>query len=88
MWRLGFGSIRELHVRAGDPLFSPPFKVVRTARFTAENANRGAAVGGDYALKREHIAFQRELAAIGDGVIDVVKVVDGLPVGLEITEQP
>ncbi|MEX0678369.1 MAG: hypothetical protein WD063_14910 [Pirellulales bacterium] len=40
----------------------------------------------DYPLKREQLAFQRELAAIGTGVIDVIKVHDGLPVGLEFRE--
>jgi hypothetical protein len=40
----------------------------------------------EFSLKAEHIRFQQELASIGDGVIDVVKVHDGLPVGLEIHE--
>jgi hypothetical protein len=38
-------------------------------------------------LKQEHLAFQREVASIGNGVIDIIKVHDGLPVGLEIQEQ-
>jgi hypothetical protein len=42
----------------------------------------------EYALKREQLAFQRELMTIGTGVIDIVKVHDGLPVGLEFHEQP
>lgn len=88
MWRLGYGTIRGLHVRAGDPLFDPPPLVVRSLRLSGCGATCRERASGDYSLKGEQIAFQRELATIGTGVIDVVKVHDGLPVGLEIREQP
>ena len=79
---------RGLHVRAGDPLFDPPPLVVRTVRLSEAGPSCRNAANADYALKREQIAFQRELAAIDTGVIDVIKVHDGLPVGLDIHEQP
>ena len=88
MRRLGYGTIRGLHVRAGDPLFDPPPLVVRMVRLTEAGPPCRELPSVEYALKREQIAFQRELVAIGTGVIDVVKVHDGLPVGLEFHEQP
>ena len=88
MRRLGYGTVRGLHVRAGDPLFSPPFQVVRTVLLPEADAPRRALASGNFVLKREHIAFHRELAGIDNGVIDVIKVHDGLPVVLEINEQP
>lgn len=87
MWRLGYGTFRGLHVRAGDPQFDPPPIVVRMARCDATSTARHEASNLDFVLKREHLAFQQELAAIGDGVIDVIKVHDRLPVGLEMREQ-
>jgi hypothetical protein len=84
MWRLGYGTFRGVHVRDGDLQLDTPFRVVRSVRFPDEATTRR-----DLApVKREHFAFQRELKTIGTGVIDVIKVHDGLPVGLEIDEQP
>ena len=88
MWQLGYGTVRGLHVRAGDPLFDPPPLVVRTVRLSEAGPPRHKSAKADYSLKREQIAFQRELAAIDSGVIDIVKVHGGLPVGLDIHEQP
>jgi len=87
MWRLGFGTIRGLHVRAGDPLFDPPPLVVRTVRLAEAATRRRESASADCLLKREQTAFQEQLASIGSGVIDVIKIHDGLPVGLEIIEQ-
>lgn len=88
MWRLGYGTVRGLHVRAGDPLFDPPPIVVRTVRLSEAGPPRCKSANANFALNREQSALQRELAAIDTGVIDVIKVHDGLPVGLEIHEQP
>jgi hypothetical protein len=88
MWRLGYGTVRGLHVRAGDPLFDPPPQVICTVRLSEVGPPRPKSATADYPLKRAQLAFQRELAAIGTGVIDVIKVHDGLPVGLEFHEHP
>lgn len=84
MWQLGYGTIRELHVRAGEPLLDPPPLIRRTARCDERIAAQRAS---PFALKREHFAFRRMLAATGTGVIHCIKVHDGLPVVLEFDEQ-
>jgi hypothetical protein len=86
-WRLGYGTFRGLHVRAGDPLLDPPPTVVHTFRCDAATTTKHEAPIPDFVIKREHLAFQQTLAAIGDGVIDVVKVHDHIPVVLEMGEQ-
>ena len=85
-WRLGYGTFRGLHVCAGDPLLDPPPIVVHTFRCDPANTTKHEAAIPDFVIKREHLAFQQELAAIGDGVIDVIKVHDRLPVSLEMYE--
>ena len=87
MWHLGYGTFRGLHVRDGDPLLDPPPIVVHMCRCDAASTTRHEAVVPDFVVKREHLAFQQELAAIGDGVIDVIKVHDRLPVCLEMREE-
>jgi len=83
MWRMGYGTIRGLHVRDGDLLLDPPFHPVRKARLSEDAWPRCKSAHPDYALKREHIRFSEEIA----GVVDI-KVVKGLPVDLDIHEQP
>lgn len=87
MWRMGYGTIRGLHVRDGDLLLDPPFLPVRKARLSEEAWPRRKSANADYPLKREHIRFHEELVAFGTGVVNV-KVVSGMPVNLDLYEQP
>jgi hypothetical protein len=86
MRQMGYGTIRGVHFRDGDPLFDPPFDVIRKVR-TAEKAwphhDSGA---GDFVLTREHLRCIEELAASRNGIVDI-KVVNGLPVDLDIHER-
>jgi hypothetical protein len=86
MQRLGFGTIRGLHVRAGEPQFDPPFEVSRTWLSRGRNAPRPEVNLPDFTLKDEQANFFREVRAIGDGVIDALKVQEGLPIGFEMRE--
>jgi hypothetical protein len=88
MWRLGYGTFRGVHVRDGDIVLDPPFRVVRTAKFPESTTSRRTNGVAEFPLKPEHIAFRNELVSIHEGVIDVAKVHDGVPVVLEIDEQP
>lgn len=88
MRRIGFGTIRGLHVRAGDPLFDPPFQIIRVHRTTEPAPSRTPAQTHGFALKREQTRFAEILAEIGNGVIDLIKVHEGLPTVVEIHEQP
>ena len=87
MWRMGYGTIRGIHVRDGDLLLDPLFLPVRKVRLSEEAWPRQKSAQADYALKREHIRFLEEITAISTGVVDV-KFVKGLPVDLDIYEQP
>ncbi len=87
MWRMGYGTIRGVHFRDGDPLLDPPFLPVRKARLTEAAWPCRESAPADFALKREHVRFLEELAATGTGVVDI-KVVKGLPADLDIYEQP
>lgn len=87
MWCMGYGIIRGIHVCDGDPQLTPPFFPVRKARLSEEAWSRRESTNADYQLTREHIRFQEELAALGTGVVDV-KVVAGMPVDLDLHEQP
>jgi len=72
---------------AGNPVFDPPPLVVRTVRLSESDSCAPKPAREDFSLNRQQIALVRQLAAIHTGVVDVIKVHDGLPVGLEIHEQ-
>lgn len=86
MRKLGFGLIRGLHVRNGDPIFDPPFSVVCTIRLADDADDSPRTIAGDFVMNRAQRALQRQLAIIDYGVVDVIKVHDGLPVNLEFRE--
>jgi len=79
--RLGYGRVEHLHVRDGEPVFTPPPRVVRTVRL----GRRPDRVHGDEpTLKQQHHELLRLLAEVGDGVVARVEVADGLPVLVEV----
>lgn len=84
MRTLGFGTIRGLNVRNGEPLFDPLPVVVRVLRTAEMPPVTNRLSPGSYSPCREQLACLRHLAEIGDGVVDVIKVHDGLPVQLEV----
>lgn len=85
--RVNFGRIEALAVRGGEPVLHPPPRVVRAVRLAQIGPMRPEPASTQYPLKREQIALVEALAAIGTGVIETIKVHDGLPVALEIHEQ-
>lgn len=80
MQRLCFGTIHNLHFRAGDPVFEPPPRVVRRKKNGGTNQPRPQANAGDFALKLEWVEFFHDLDAMGDGVILLIEVAHGLPI--------
>lgn len=86
MRKLGFGTIRGLHVRAGEPLFDPRPVVVRTVLVREAGAASPRVMPDVFTLSREQVAFVHCLASMDEGVIDMIKIHDGLPVSMEIHE--
>lgn len=78
--RLGFGAIRQLHVRGGDPFFDPEPSVLVRRKNGATSLPHPAIQSDDFVLKREWVDFFDDLAMIGDGVILKVEVAHGLPI--------
>ena len=77
--RLGFGTIRELRVRAGEPVLDPLPRVRFRKKNGSTTPTRPPAETSDFALKREWLDFYADLEAIGDGVILSIEVAHGLP---------
>jgi hypothetical protein len=77
---LGFGSIHNLNVRAGEPVLDPPPRIVRRRKNSGISQPRPQANAVDFALKREWVEFLSDLDAIGNGVVLLIEVAHGLPI--------
>ena len=86
MQRLNFGRIEDLRIRAGEPVFDPPPKVVREVKFGGDNGSRPETVISDFALKRQVQDLLEQLDQIGDGLIAVLVVKHGLPFSMQVAE--
>jgi len=82
-----FGSLEGLHVRDGEPVFTPPPQRVRLVRFLAENGPRPEAAKHDFVLKAKVRELLTCLDSVENGVIESIKVEHGIPVLMTIREE-
>ena len=79
MQQLNFGYAEGLHVRAGEPVFDPPPRVIREVKLGGENGPHPKAGCEDFALKSQVVDLFAELEKLGDGVVLWLEVKHGLP---------
>jgi len=82
-----FGSLEGLHIRDGEPVFTPPPQIVRLVRFLGENGPRPESAKNDFVLKAKVRELLDSLDTIGTGVIASIKVEHGIPVLMAIREE-
>jgi hypothetical protein len=82
-----FGTIHDLTVRAGEPVFDPHPRVVCRVKLGGHNTARPQAGAADFALKQEWVEFFDFLDACPGEVVLMVEVAHGLPLFFEF-EQP
>lgn len=88
MQRIGFGEIQCLVVAGREPLLNPLPRLYRNHRLTGPNHRRRETELGDFVLKQRVIDLFEELDRLGDGVIAVLEVRDGLPYEMILEERP
>lgn len=81
---VNFGRLEDLQVRGGDPVFTPPPRVITTVKFAGENGPRPERLSADFGLKAQHIELFALLNRLGDGVIVVLEIKHGLPFAGEV----
>jgi hypothetical protein len=81
---LGFGSIRNLRIVAGEPVLRSPSSIVRDIVFGKQNGPRDAEACDDFALKSQVVELFSYLDQLGDGVIELLVVKHGLPFQMQV----
>jgi hypothetical protein len=87
MLEINFGQIEGLRVKAGEPLFDPPPRIIREIVFGKENSASPHVRKIDFVLKRQFIEMFEVLDGIEDGVILALAVQNGLPVRMRLEKQ-
>ena len=84
--QVNFGRIECLSLRAAQPIFDPPPRIVREIKFGGENGPRRELGVADFLLKRQVIELFEFFDEMQDGAIDVLELKHGLPFRLIVTE--
>ena len=83
-FRLWFGSIHDLAVHRGEPAFTATTVVVRTVKLAWQDDPQPPAESADYAVRSQVLSLIEHAARLGDGVIERIEVVAGLPKSIQL----
>jgi len=88
MQKINYGRIEDLSIYRGEPTFNPPPRIVKDVKLgSTDSGARPELESVDFALKREHIDLFENLRRIGNGTIDRIEVMSGLPFRLIVEER-
>jgi hypothetical protein len=79
MQELNFGRIERLAVKAGEPIWNPPPRIVREVKFGGDNSPRPEREMQSFSLKSRLVELFRHLDGIASGEIALLEVKHGLP---------
>lgn len=88
MQTVNFGAIEDLEIRHGEPVFSPPPRVVREIKLGGENGPRQELALSKFLLKRPVAEMLDLLTQVGDGTIERLEVQRGVPFRVTIAGNP
>ena len=82
--KLNFGRIEGLHVRGGEPVLTPPPRVIQKIRMGGDNSPRAESTLPDFWLKKQLVELLEIIGELGDGEIRTIEIAHGLPLLVEI----
>lgn len=84
MQSLNFGRLEDLQVHNGEPVFSPPPRIIQRLKMGADNSSRPETGYSDFLLKHGVVELLGIIARLRQGEIRSIEVRGGLPVTAEI----
>jgi hypothetical protein len=84
--KLGFGRIKMLQVRDGEPVFDPPPRVIRTIKLGGRNTPRPQIESDDFALRKRWVGFFDHFERMKNGTIAVIEITNSLPFSFQIEQ--
>ena len=87
MQRAYYGRVESLSVRGGQPVWDPPPRLVREVKLDGDRGPHSAIGQEDFTLKAQVVELFAQMECMGDGVILLVEVRNGLPVRMVFEEE-
>jgi len=84
MHELNFGQIENLHVRCGEPCFSPTPIVAKDIVFGKSNGAHAEWDGEDFALKKQVVELFDWFEMTGNSLVYLLIIQNGLPVKMKL----
>jgi hypothetical protein len=86
--KTNYGRIENLLIREGEPVLSPPPRIVKDIKLGATDTGARPELNTmDFALKREHLELFEYFRRLGNGTIECIEVKAGLPFRLITVEE-
>lgn len=85
MQAIYFGQIKELHVRNGEPVFTPSPQMIRKIKFGGKNSQQN--LPPDFELKAKLLGMFDCFKELNNGVILNLEIKYGLPFDMDLKEE-
>lgn len=86
MQEIHYGRIEGLVVRGGEPVIEPNTKVLKDIKLDLNAKRRPIIIDRDYQDKAQVMEMLRQFRRLGDGVVQLLEVHNGLPFRMQIVE--
>ena len=86
MQYINFGRIEGLVIKDGQPVFTPPPRIVREIKFGGKNGPNRETDIKDSALKSQVVELFACFDKLKDGVVELIEIKNGLPFRLAMED--
>lgn len=86
MQEVHYGRVEDLVICNGEPVIGLSVKVLRDVKLSAECGRKQVIPDRDYLDKPQVAEMLRQFRRLGDGIVQLVEIHDGLPFRIHIVE--
>lgn len=86
MQSVDYGRLENLAVRGGHAVVTKDSRKIRSHKIGAAKNPHGLGANGDFLLNAKQLEFLAAVRETGDGIINQIQILAGLPVSFETDE--
>lgn len=86
MQEVHYGKVEDIVISSGEPVMGLPVKVLRDVKLSGESGRKTIFADRDYLDKPQVVEMLRQFRRLGDGIVQLVEIHDGLPFRMHIVE--
>lgn len=86
MQEVHYGRVENLVICNGEPVMGLPVKALRDVKLSGECCRKPIIADREYLNKPQVVEMLRQFKRLGDGVVQLVEIHDGLPFRMHIVD--